>query len=309
MMAIVALLLLAGGCGHEAPPSLDHLAAEPVEPQAFYATHSAMTDPGRFAGLLADTPADLPGIMETAHGILLHLQQIERRGLPFAQSRIDHGLGCETVEALLAEVVRLDPQPLTVARPIEHRAVGICTHFAMLTCAMLREHGIPARIRHGFETYVSPRVHHDHTIGEYWNEGEARWVRFDPEIPDAAAAWPIVDFDRYDLPPRVFVDGCEAWRQCREGEAAPRTFGIRGDEWLGGWDFVINGLLHDIAALCKIELLPWKDNSVSRTGYERAGQRVLALFDEAARAAAAGDSTHYELRLLVHRERALQPGR
>lgn len=52
--------------------------------------------------------------------------------------------------AILDTVVSLDPAPLHRRRPPERRMVGLCYHFALLHCALLRATGTPARARCGF---------------------------------------------------------------------------------------------------------------------------------------------------------------
>jgi hypothetical protein len=61
-------------------------------------------------------------------------------------------------------------------------------------------------------------------------------------------------FDPYDLPAGQFLTGGEAWRWCRAGRADPTCFGISA--WWGAW-FVRNNVVRDLAALNKVEMLPW----------------------------------------------------
>ncbi|HEY6426098.1 MAG TPA: hypothetical protein VIX84_02605, partial [Acidimicrobiales bacterium] len=63
-----------------------------------------------------------------------------------------------------------------------------------------------------------------------------------------------LDFDPTDIPDGRFLSGGEAWELCRSGGADPEHFGIL-DFW-GEW-FVRNNAVRDLAALNKVELLPW----------------------------------------------------
>src|SRR5262249_2981221 len=94
----------------------------------------------------------------------------------------------------------------------------------------------------------------DHWVTEYWDGAEHRWVRIDAPLDALQRAAITPAFDPEDQPPGPFLPGGEAWQQCRRGEADPATFGIL-DFW-GLW-FVQANVVRDLAALNKMELLPW----------------------------------------------------
>jgi hypothetical protein len=149
---------------------------------------------------------------------------------------------------------RLHPGPLSAARPVERRMVGNCRHFSTLSAALLRHAGIPARARCGFGMYFEPGKYVDHWVTEYWHAGERRWVRIDSQLDEVQRAAITAEFDSEDLPPGPFVPAGEAWQQCRTGRADPSTFGIF--EFWGLW-FVQANVVRELAALNKMELLPW----------------------------------------------------
>jgi hypothetical protein len=149
---------------------------------------------------------------------------------------------------------RLDAGPLSVARPAERRMVGNCRHFSTLSAALLRHAGIPARARCGFATYFEPGKYVDHWVTEYWHAGERRWVRIDAQLDEVQRAAISPEFDTEDLPPGPFLPAGEAWQLCRTGRADPDTFGIF--EFWGLW-FVQANVVRELAALNKMELLPW----------------------------------------------------
>lgn len=116
----------------------------------FYSRPGPMTDLGPHQPAFAEL-VKVPSVARVVHGLLLHThwasayaQELgpERRQLE--QRR--------RVRDLLDEALRIDPSPLTVLRPPEHRAVGVCRHYAVLAVAVLRSHGTPARARCGFGT-------------------------------------------------------------------------------------------------------------------------------------------------------------
>jgi transglutaminase-like putative cysteine protease len=51
----------------------------------------------------------------------------------------------------LDNVFSIDPVPVHVARPAERRMVGLCYHFALVHCALLRATGTPANLYPDFQ--------------------------------------------------------------------------------------------------------------------------------------------------------------
>lgn len=49
----------------------------------------------------------------------------------------------------------------------------------LLTVALLRAGGIPARARCGFTAYFVPGWYDDHWVAEYWDTSERRWIMVD----------------------------------------------------------------------------------------------------------------------------------
>jgi len=262
----------------------------------YYSTQSKYTDPGKYVHLYDGIPAKIDDIVSIVQGVLVHLAQVEEQHLPFPKNQIDRGLGCSSVKKMLRNISKLDNRNLVFKRPIKKRSVGICTHFAMLTCSLLRHNNIPARCRGGFETYFSSNKHHDHWICEYWNSEENRWVRIDPEVNDFFNNKFSVPASNLDLPDSVFKSGAQVWKECRNGEADPTHFGISGDHWYGGWDFVVNEIVLDFLALNKIELLPWDGNKLSEKGYDKLNRNDFILLDKAAKFSKADNENFKKMR-------------
>ena len=85
------------------------------------------------------------------------------------------------VDDMLALILALNDQPLTVARPPEQRLVGCSHDYSLLLTAMLRHQGIPARPRFGFSLYFNPNFGHDHVVTEYWDQHQGRWLVVDAQ--------------------------------------------------------------------------------------------------------------------------------
>ena len=220
----------------------------------YYAAPGPMTD---LTGVPADVfdglPTDPVGLCRAVPGLIVHEMWASAYGFEVPQSRLTDLQSRSAVE--MTDVIRrLDPGPLSAARPVEQRMVGNCRHFSTLSCALLRRAGIPARARCGFGMYFEPGKYVDHWVTEYWNEAEHRWVRIDAQLDDVQRAAIAADFDTEDLPPGPFLPAGEAWQQCRTGRAEPGSFGIF--EFWGLW-FVQANVVRELAALNKMELLPW----------------------------------------------------
>jgi hypothetical protein len=130
------------------------------------------------------------------------------------------------VEEMLDRIVAQDSRPLTAAREPEARFVGDCRHFTVLTVAMLRAQGTPARARCGFGGYFGSCMFEDHWVCEYWNDQAGRWVLADAQLDDTQRRLFGIDFDPLDVPRDRFVVAGQAWARCRSGEAEPARFGL-----------------------------------------------------------------------------------
>ncbi|HUB40453.1 MAG TPA: transglutaminase-like domain-containing protein [Streptosporangiaceae bacterium] len=205
----------------------------------FYLRSSPTSDLGRHRELVLDLPADAEALGKVVRGLLIHNFVATRRDLQFSADRMSH---MQTVgaEAILDNVISLDPRPLDVKRPAERRMVGFCYHFALLHCALLRASGTPARVRCGFAGYFEARRWIDHWVVEYWDSGS--WRLTDPQI------------GRSDLTGDDFQNGVTGWDQCRGGASMPDFYG-NGELW--GWDELRGTLINDVAALNKAEVAGW----------------------------------------------------
>lgn len=273
---------------------------------AYYTSQSSTTDPGKYVDLYEGIPADVPQIVDIVQGVLLSLDQVGSGPISISGERINKEIHLTSVKEMLQCISNTDERPLIFTRPIEERMVGICAQHAMLTCSILRDKGIPARTRGGFAMYFTGNRHHDHWICEYWNTSEERWVQVDSELNDVVKERLNITFNTSDLPPDKFITGAEIWEACRAGKENPSHFGVMGDEWAGGWDFVLCEMVLDFLALNKIERLPWDENRLSRKGITRLTDDECALLDKASELVIAGNDSFEAMRLLYHNHKKLQ---
>ena len=218
---------------------------------SYHATHSPMTDLGEFAEL-ADSD-HIGDLVAHVQGLLMHPFHANRYGLTIPED-CERQLQSRSAKQMLNEARAVDPRPLCDARPPEKRAYGNCRHFTTLLTALLRERGIPARSRCGFGTYFSTDKKEDHWVTEMWDAIPGRWRLVDAQIDEVQRKGMGVTIDTLDVGREDFWVAGQAWQRCRRGEEKPEDFGIL-DMW-GLW-FVQGNLIRDLAALCKIELLPW----------------------------------------------------
>lgn len=214
-----------------------------------YSTPGPLTDLSAVpSAALAGVPADVDGITRLASTLIVHPNETSGLGLPevrFADNQL------RRADQIVAAILRLDDGPLHVPRETARRVVGTCRHFAVLTCALLRCRGIPARARCGFATYFRPGLGLDHWVVEHRRDG--RWVRTDAQII-AGTVLPHPE----DLDDGLFLTGGEAWTAWREGRIDAAKFGVGGTDNFGPAEIQGNAV-RDLAALNKVEMLPWDE--------------------------------------------------
>jgi hypothetical protein len=232
------------------PAVLDYATAGPI-------TTLADASPVALAGIASDPV----GICAHVHSLIIQPHDAMELGLPPERiAEKDIRPAARLTDRLLA----LDPAPLQAPREPASRVVGTCRHFAVLACALLRHRGFAARVRCGFATYFQPGLGLDHWIIEY-SDAAGRWVRVDPElmgIPD------VLDHPD-DLPPGAFLTGGEAWSAYRQGELDASAFGVYRTENFGPAEIRGNAI-RDLAALNKVETLPWDEWGQMTASYQGA---------------------------------------
>jgi hypothetical protein len=256
------------------PADLDYATAAPI-------TELASISPAALTGL-AGIATDPVGICAQVHSLVL--QPGDATSLGMSADRLaekDIRPAARLVEILMA----LDRAPLHLSREATGRVIGTCRHFAVLSCALLRYRGLTARARCGFATYFQPGEGLDHWITEYWHDTDRRWVRIDSEI----LGRPVLDHAE-DLRDGEFLTGGEAWAAYRAGRIDAAQFGVYGTENFGPAEISGNAI-RDLAALNKVEMLPWDDWGRMTAAYRgAAGADYDELIDTVAAVCAADDA-------------------
>ena len=222
-------------------------------PLAYYAAPGMMTDPREHARLFADLPRDVASLCKIVQGVMIHIFWAERYGIQLSDERKNEAQ-IRSVARKLARILELDPRPLSVARSLAQKLVGNCRDFSVMLTALLQYQGVPARARCGFARYFMPGKYEDHWVCEYWNATQQRWTLVDAQLDDFQQQALQIRFSPRDVPRTMFIVGGKAWQMCRAGQADPNKFGIF--DMHGLW-FVRGDFIRDVAALNKMELLPW----------------------------------------------------
>jgi|GEM_PF-329160 len=293
-------------------------ARESAPALADYATHSPYSDPGPRAGLVAAVPPDAASLHRAVTSAVVHYRAGATPPTPDQLADVDG----RWVATILATAARRAPGlALNDARDPRDQVGGCCRDHSLLAVAVLREHGVPARTRLGFASYLGAGFRTDHVVVERWVPDGARpgpatatpgrWVRLDPELRPADHA-----FDPYDLPTgegSPFETAAEAWRAYRAGRTDLAAYGVApGHPALAGPAFVHRYVLGDLAHRMRTELLLWDVWGVMAPFGEEPDDAAVALADRVADltlAADAGDAAAHEaLAALWRADRRLRPG-
>lgn len=226
-------------------------------------------------------PEDPIACCRVAQGVVILSELASASGVPDVRQA---ERSIRSASAVLRRALELDSSPLGHERAPAHRVVGTCRHFALVSCALLRHRSIPSRARCGFAGYFVADKWVDHWVTEY-RDASGRWVRVDSEI----LGLDVVDHPEA-LGPGEFLTGGEAWRLLREGVADPADFGVDGVPHAWGIGEVRGNAMRDLAALNKVETLPWDEWGQMPASYAgTAGPAFDALIDEVAVACASED--------------------
>jgi hypothetical protein len=271
----------------------------------FYSRPVGMTSAGKFDSMLAGLPNDVATLTRMVQGLGVYdvvAPDFYDFNVPDERKKEIH---IRPVEKMLDRLLAIDNQPLTVARPIEKRLVSRCRNFLLLLLSILRAKGIPARARCGFGAYFNPGYFEDHWVCEYWNASDKRWVLVDVQLDEVWREKLKIDFDVLDVPRDRFLVAGNAWAKCRGGEADASQFGISFVNLRGLW-FVAGNLVRDVAALNKMEMLPWDVWGAQPNPDERIADEQLELFDKLAALSLDPDASFDELRKLYAENQSLR---
>lgn len=266
----------------------------------FFRTHSPMTDPGKHSKRLAAVPKEPADMVKCVQGLLMHgglcwLYKHEPSKDQLGGDEIHR------VEAMLDRVIGMDDRPLVAPRPLNKRLIGNCRTFAVLLTSMMREKGIPARVRAGFATYTWGRgKFENHWICEYHDSASRRWIKVDPQIDEKQRGLMKIGFNTLDMPEGAFLVGGAGWRDCSEGKTKPEDYGLGGPKGWNplGWVMVRETLLDDVLTLNKVEVLPGEVNELGEKEQAKVSQDEMGLLDRLSRCSLSPDEQFHTLRSL-----------
>lgn len=274
-----------------------------AEPAEHYSQHSRYSDPGAHAQLLQAVPPDLSTVCAVAQNTIAHYRAAS---VPLPSSS-----NADINARWLSRILDLDQQrhgmPLQHERPEAERVQGCCRDHTLLAVSILRQHGIPARSRVGFATYLSPDTRVDHVVAETWT-GD-RWRRFDAGVagPRGAVDNPL-DIPIGDGSP--FLTAAAAWSGYRQSGASIDDLGVQaGSLEFKGAPFVLAYLIMDVAHRFGDELLLWDYwGAMAMPGQALDVELGDRLADLVLRADAGDQRAEQELRHLHATDPRVRPG-
>ena len=278
----------------------------------YYKKSNPLSDIKRYSDKIQVRPNDVGALVKFTQNIIIHDMWLERYGVKLSPDRVCQQ-STPSMEDILELALQLKPGPFSMERSPSEKVIACCREYTTLLCALLRMMDIPARARCGFATYLAKDGYYeDHWICEFWNG--TRWQMIDPQIDDfqlnsirtyantnkdvrSGYREMLLSLDPMDLKENDFISSAKAWRECRNQQANPITFGISADpkmyklKSLYGMWFIRGNLLRDFAALNKVELLPFL-SGLERNNDYWSSWRLISMKDE--------ELTSYDWELMDH---------
>jgi hypothetical protein len=275
----------------------------------YYAEPSVLTAPGRHGALFAVLPDDVAALVRIVQGLCVH-DIVARDFYGFTVPAERQGdIHIRRVEEVLEKLLTLDNQGLEVSRPVHKRHVGRCHHFTLLLTAILRAKRIAARARCGFGAYFNPGYFEDHWLCEYWKTDEQRWAFADAQFDEVWREKTNIRHDFLDVPGTQFLTAADAWMRCRRSGLDAAKFGFQFAGLRGLW-YIAGNLVRDLAALNKVEMLPWDVWGAQPQPNAPLDDGALAYFDTIAELTLVPEATFEGLRSLYRNdERVRVPAR
>ncbi len=261
------------------------------EAMNFYTRYGKNTDPGEFAYLYAGLPESLEDLCKLSKKQLIHPAEVEKYAAVLPEGRTREDADFYSVNDMLAELVRRNPQGLTRERAPAERLVLSCRFHAMLLASMMKSRGIPARVRVGFAGYLAPESgkHYDHWITEIWNERESRWMFVDPDVQR-------IDLNEFEL-------ARDVWLDAKAGKVDPQKYGFH--VWWGR-EYIVGNLCHDMFANLNNELIYWQGPNLFYKDVEQLSAEDTAFVDRLAHLLKHPEENLNELTRLASEDEQLQ---
>jgi hypothetical protein len=271
----------------------------------YYSQQSAMSGPGHHRALFAELQNDARSLARISHGLGIYdVVAKDFYGCDLSEER-RREIHIRSMEKRLDRIMALEDRPLSVARPPDKRIAGRCNSYTLTLVSMLRANGVPARSRCGFGAYFNPPKFEDHWVCEYWDGDRRGWVLADAQLDAVWCEKIRLSFEACDVPREQFLTAADAWRRYRRGAANPQMFGISFAGLYGEW-FMAASVIRDLAALNKVETLPWDVwGAMPQPGATLDGSQ-RAYFDRLAALAFDPDANLDELRQLYEDDAGLR---
>jgi Transglutaminase-like superfamily len=278
-----------------------------VRPQDFYAEAGSMTSVEQHRALVDDVPGDVRQVVSIVQSLAIYdVVTADFYGVEMPDDR-QQEIHLRPVGEMLARIVGAGAVRLADGLPPAARLACRCRDYSVLTVALLRARGIPARVRCAFGAYFNPGHYEDHQVCEYWNGSERRWKLVDAQLDDVWRERLGIDFDVFDVSRDEFLVAGNAWQCWRSGDVPEDRFGISFAGLHGAW-FIAGSVVRDVAALNKVEMLPWDVWGAQPAPDTRLDAEQLVFFDELAELTLDADACFPELRQrFLHDDRLRVP--
>ncbi len=230
--------------------------------QEFYSTHSVMTNPGIHTDLFSSAPSELDKLAQWVRNVHFHEIYAKEANLDLpAEAESDpktSDAAIRFVSKMLDRIIERDSRPLSEERSKDKCFIGTCRDYAVFLCALLRTQGRAARVRCGFALYFEQEngVGIDHWVTEFWDAEENRWRLIDAELDFNLPRHKNIAFNPLDVPRSSFQVAGKAWRLHREGKINAENYGLPMIG-IAGEHFIASNVIRDLAALNKLEMLPF----------------------------------------------------
>lgn len=221
----------------------------------FYIKHSIFSQPGEYGARYHDLPQSLSSLIASVNNLFFHYADQLMYAFPILQKQF-YELDLRTIQDRLECLLQKSKISLNCLREHHQKVLGACRDSALLLCSVLRQRGIPARLRAGFNTYYNPQFYLDGFCLQYYDSVLSKWITVDPRTTEQVIHFHHlnIDFDLTDLSENHFIPAAKAWQLCRRQQASANQFGYRH---FSGLNYIRNKVIQDFLLLNKYELLIW----------------------------------------------------
>lgn len=207
---------------------------------------SQYTDPGNYADLYDELPESFNELSILVKKQLIHPFDVEKYKDEIPEDRKFEDRDFPTVSLMLEELLIRDKNGIVASRKPKDRLVVACVHHNMLFASILRNHGIPVRIRAGYAKYIGDRkdLRVSHVICEVWDKKRNKWILIDP------------DRQKVDFPRNEFEFASETWFLLRKGNLGDEKYISR---YQNVDQVTVHLLCHDLSYVIGTEEAYWID--------------------------------------------------